>query len=72
MTEVIDPSLTPLKSLAQGPASQRAPILAPKPQSFSFLQSTGSSVTTYHLQRALPGGIILMELAFQVNRQSTM
>ncbi|XP_032884732.1 KICSTOR complex protein SZT2 isoform X1 [Amblyraja radiata] len=25
----------------------------------------GSSVITYHLQRALPGGIVLMELAFQ-------
>ncbi|XP_049734989.1 KICSTOR complex protein SZT2 isoform X5 [Elephas maximus indicus] len=28
-------------------------------------KSTGFAVTTYHLQRALPGGIILMELAFQ-------
>ncbi|XP_071984543.1 KICSTOR complex protein SZT2 isoform X3 [Engystomops pustulosus] len=28
-------------------------------------QSTSSSVTTYHLQRALPGGIVLMELSFQ-------
>ncbi|XP_075176564.1 KICSTOR complex protein SZT2 isoform X2 [Anomaloglossus baeobatrachus] len=28
-------------------------------------QSTSSSVITYHLQRALPGGIVLMELSFQ-------
>ncbi|KAI4886625.1 hypothetical protein NFI96_012743, partial [Prochilodus magdalenae] len=28
-------------------------------------QSSGSSNTVYHLQRALPGGIMLMELAFQ-------
>ncbi|XP_051567306.1 KICSTOR complex protein SZT2 isoform X8 [Myxocyprinus asiaticus] len=27
--------------------------------------SSGSSSTSYHLQRALPGGIVLMELAFQ-------
>ncbi|KAM3915556.1 KICSTOR complex protein SZT2 isoform 2-T2 [Leptodactylus fuscus] len=28
-------------------------------------QSTSSTVITYHLQRALPGGIVLMELSFQ-------
>ncbi|XP_077133619.1 KICSTOR complex protein SZT2 isoform X3 [Ranitomeya variabilis] len=28
-------------------------------------QSTSSAVTAYHLQRALPGGIVLMELSFQ-------
>ncbi|MGH0160650.1 UNVERIFIED_CONTAM: hypothetical protein FKN15_046870 [Acipenser sinensis] len=28
-------------------------------------QSGGSGATPYHLQRALPGGIVLMELAFQ-------
>ncbi|XP_044157579.1 KICSTOR complex protein SZT2 isoform X2 [Bufo gargarizans] len=28
-------------------------------------QSTSCTVTTYHLQRALPGGIVLMELSFQ-------
>ncbi|XP_048108666.1 KICSTOR complex protein SZT2 isoform X5 [Alosa alosa] len=28
-------------------------------------QSSGSGTTIYHLQRALPGGIVLMELAFQ-------
>lgn len=30
------------------------------------LQTIASGTTTYHLQRALPGGIVLMELAFQV------
>lgn len=39
--------------------------------SFSILQSTGSPVSAYHLQRALPGGIILMELAFQVSGGNT-
>ncbi|XP_047669776.1 KICSTOR complex protein SZT2 isoform X8 [Tachysurus fulvidraco] len=28
-------------------------------------QSSGSGTMTYHLQRALPGGVMLMELAFQ-------
>lgn len=32
----------------------------------SNLQTSGSGTTSYHLQRALPGGIVLMELAFQV------
>lgn len=31
-------------------------------------QSTSPVVATYHLQRALPGGIVLMELAFQVRK----
>lgn len=31
-------------------------------------QSTSPAVATYHLQRALPGGIVLMELAFQVRK----
>lgn len=30
------------------------------------LQTAASGTTAYHLQRALPGGIVLMELAFQV------
>lgn len=33
-------------------------------------QSSNSSSTSYHLQRALPGGIVLMELAFQVRPSS--
>lgn len=32
-------------------------------------QSTSPAVATYHLQRALPGGIVLMELAFQVRKK---
>uniref|UniRef100_A0AAY4B5N6 SZT2 n=1 Tax=Denticeps clupeoides TaxID=299321 RepID=A0AAY4B5N6_9TELE len=31
-------------------------------------KSSGSGATAYHLQRALPGGIVLMELAFQVSQ----
>lgn len=31
------------------------------------LQTAVSGTTAYHLQRALPGGIVLMELAFQVS-----
>ncbi|KAJ8276956.1 hypothetical protein GJAV_G00069790 [Gymnothorax javanicus] len=31
----------------------------------SLKQGSGSGTTNYHLQRALPGGIVLMELAFQ-------
>ncbi|XP_053549576.1 KICSTOR complex protein SZT2 isoform X2 [Bombina bombina] len=36
-----------------------------KPKSEGSPKSGSSPVTTYHLQRALPGGIVLMELSFQ-------
>ncbi|XP_063795396.1 KICSTOR complex protein SZT2 isoform X3 [Pseudophryne corroboree] len=36
-----------------------------KPKTEGSPKSTISTVTTYHLQRALPGGIVLMELSFQ-------
>ncbi|XP_069837393.1 KICSTOR complex protein SZT2 isoform X6 [Dendropsophus ebraccatus] len=36
-----------------------------KPKNEGSPKSTSSTVTTYHLQRALPGGIVLMELSFQ-------
>nr|DBA17764.1 TPA: hypothetical protein GDO54_016088 [Pyxicephalus adspersus] len=36
-----------------------------KPKSEGSPKSTTPTVTTYHLQRALPGGIVLMELSFQ-------
>ncbi|XP_019386814.1 PREDICTED: protein SZT2 isoform X1 [Crocodylus porosus] len=36
-----------------------------KPKADGSPKSTSPPVTTYHLQRALPGGIVLMELAFQ-------
>lgn len=45
------------------PVSQRTSLAL----SFSS-QSTSPAVATYHLQRALPGGIVLMELAFQVRK----
>ncbi|XP_054428060.1 KICSTOR complex protein SZT2 [Pteronotus mesoamericanus] len=43
----------------------RGSFSCPKTKADGSPKSTGSPVTTYHLQRALPGGIILMELAFQ-------
>lgn len=43
----------------------RGSFSCPKTKAEGSPKSTGSPVTTYHLQRALPGGIILMELAFQ-------
>ncbi|XP_032650188.1 KICSTOR complex protein SZT2 isoform X1 [Chelonoidis abingdonii] len=36
-----------------------------KPKADGSPKSTSHPVTTYHLQRALPGGIVLMELGFQ-------
>ncbi|XP_074988026.1 KICSTOR complex protein SZT2 isoform X8 [Caretta caretta] len=36
-----------------------------KPKADGSPKSTSPPVTTYHLQRALPGGIVLMELGFQ-------
>jgi len=58
-------------------AGARAALLCQRASSaLSFpSQSTSPAVATYHLQRALPGGIVLMELAFQVrkdNKQSTI
>lgn len=44
---------------------QRVPELVPA--QMLLFQSASPPVTTYHLQRALPGGIVLMELAFQVS-----
>uniref|UniRef100_A0A8C5Q215 SZT2 subunit of KICSTOR complex n=1 Tax=Leptobrachium leishanense TaxID=445787 RepID=A0A8C5Q215_9ANUR len=38
---------------------------ASKPKNEGSPKSGISTVTTYHLQRALPGGIVLMELSFQ-------
>ncbi|KAM6217019.1 KICSTOR complex protein SZT2 [Rhynchocyon petersi] len=43
----------------------RGSFSCPKTKTDGSPKSTSSTVTTYHLQRALPGGIILMELAFQ-------
>ncbi|XP_073214108.1 KICSTOR complex protein SZT2 isoform X9 [Lepidochelys kempii] len=38
-----------------------------KPKADGSPKSTSPPVTTYHLQRALPGGIVLMELGFQLS-----
>ncbi|KAM4722946.1 KICSTOR complex protein SZT2, partial [Rhinophrynus dorsalis] len=38
---------------------------ATKPKNEGSPKSGSSAITTYHLQRALPGGIVLMELSFQ-------
>uniref|UniRef100_A0A8I3X6X9 SZT2 subunit of KICSTOR complex n=1 Tax=Callithrix jacchus TaxID=9483 RepID=A0A8I3X6X9_CALJA len=43
----------------------RGSFSCPKIKTDGSPKSTSSPVTTYHLQRALPGGIILMELVFQ-------
>ncbi|XP_037356879.1 KICSTOR complex protein SZT2 isoform X2 [Talpa occidentalis] len=43
----------------------RGSFSCPKNKIDGSPKSAGSSVTTYHLQRALPGGIILIELTFQ-------
>ncbi|EGW08119.1 Uncharacterized protein KIAA0467 [Cricetulus griseus] len=43
----------------------RGSFSCPKAKTEGSPKSTGTPVTTYHLQRALPGGIILMELTFQ-------
>ncbi|XP_044298732.1 KICSTOR complex protein SZT2 isoform X1 [Varanus komodoensis] len=43
----------------------RGSFLYTRPKADGSPKSTSPPVTTYHLQRALPGGIVLMELAFQ-------
>ncbi|XP_040216818.1 KICSTOR complex protein SZT2 isoform X2 [Rana temporaria] len=58
---------SPARSIAR---IRAVPSLAPenrvsKPKSEGSPKSTTHAVITYHLQRALPGGIVLMELSFQ-------
>lgn len=54
---------------ASHPAVQAAVLCQRASPALSFSsQSTSPAVATYHLQRALPGGIVLMELAFQVRK----
>ncbi|KAL1022662.1 hypothetical protein UPYG_G00030640 [Umbra pygmaea] len=63
---------SPARSIARARAAMFSSLSSER-QSFSYNKarsedspkSTGSGTTTYHLQRALPGGIVLMELAFQ-------
>uniref|UniRef100_A0A4W5R802 SZT2 subunit of KICSTOR complex n=1 Tax=Hucho hucho TaxID=62062 RepID=A0A4W5R802_9TELE len=64
---------SPARSIARARAAMLSSLSSER-QSFSYNKarsedspkSTGSGTTAYHLQRALPGGIVLMELAFQV------
>ncbi|KAM8930112.1 KICSTOR complex protein SZT2 [Pelodytes ibericus] len=58
---------SPARSLARIRAT---PSLVPdnrasKPRNEGSPKSGSPTITTYHLQRALPGGIVLMELSFQ-------
>ncbi|XP_013978621.2 KICSTOR complex protein SZT2 isoform X3 [Salmo salar] len=46
-------------------SSERQSFSYNKTRSEDSPKSTGSDITAYYLQRALPGGIVLMELAFQ-------
>ncbi|XP_034149809.1 KICSTOR complex protein SZT2 isoform X1 [Esox lucius] len=63
---------SPARSIARARAAMFSSLSSER-QSFSYNKarsedspkSTGSGTTAYHLQRALPGGIVLMELAFQ-------
>uniref|UniRef100_A0A3P9Q4X0 SZT2 subunit of KICSTOR complex n=1 Tax=Poecilia reticulata TaxID=8081 RepID=A0A3P9Q4X0_POERE len=55
------------------PSPARSSVSLEGRMSFSYVKqksednpkTSGSGTTSYHLQRALPGGIVLMELAFQ-------
>ncbi|XP_025788410.1 KICSTOR complex protein SZT2 [Puma concolor] len=58
-------STSRLRAMAVLGTEGRGSFSCPKTKTDGSPKSTGSPVTTYHLQRALPGGIILMELAFQ-------
>ncbi|XP_046713542.1 KICSTOR complex protein SZT2 isoform X6 [Silurus meridionalis] len=75
LVQVRPPS--PARSIARSRAAMLSSLSTEGRSSFSSFsynkqkseespkQSSGSSITAYHLQRALPGGIMLMELAFQ-------
>ncbi|XP_036834349.1 KICSTOR complex protein SZT2-like [Oncorhynchus mykiss] len=64
----------PARSIPRARAAMFSSLSSER-QSFSYNttrsedspKSTGSDITAYYHQRALPGGIVLMELAFQVN-----
>ncbi|KAK6313897.1 hypothetical protein J4Q44_G00153560 [Coregonus suidteri] len=63
---------SPARSIARARAAMFSSLSSER-QSFSYNKtrsedspkSTGSGTTAYHLQRAITGGIVLMELAFQ-------
>ncbi|XP_029474648.1 KICSTOR complex protein SZT2 isoform X2 [Rhinatrema bivittatum] len=54
-----------IRTLASLVSEGRTSFSFPKQKSEGSPKNAGPSLTTYHLQRALPGGIVLMELAFQ-------
>ncbi|XP_023249147.1 KICSTOR complex protein SZT2 [Seriola lalandi dorsalis] len=64
---------SPARSIARARAAMLSSMSSEARMSFSYVKqksedspkTTASCTTAYHLQRALPGGIVLMELAFQ-------
>nr|XP_033478677.1 KICSTOR complex protein SZT2 isoform X2 [Epinephelus lanceolatus] len=64
---------SPARSIARARAAMLSSMSSEGRMSFSYVKqksedspkATASGTTAYHLQRALPGGIVLMELAFQ-------
>ncbi|KAM3619466.1 uncharacterized protein V6R79_008697 [Siganus canaliculatus] len=64
---------SPARSIARARAAMLNSMSSEGRMSFSYVKqksedspkTPSSGTTTYHLQRALPGGIVLMELAFQ-------
>ncbi|XP_069378746.1 KICSTOR complex protein SZT2 isoform X8 [Paralichthys olivaceus] len=64
---------SPARSIARARATMLNSMSLEGRMSFSYVKqksedspkATASGTTAYHLQRALPGGIVLMELAFQ-------
>ncbi|KAM8805626.1 KICSTOR complex protein SZT2 [Eudromia elegans] len=58
-------STSRIRALAAMGVEGRGSFSYTKPKTEGSPKSTSPAVVTYHLQRALPGGIVLMELAFQ-------
>ncbi|KAJ7332849.1 hypothetical protein JRQ81_015029 [Phrynocephalus forsythii] len=58
-------STSRIRALAAMSSEGRGSFSYNRPKADGSPKSTSPPVTTYHLQRALPGGIVLMELAFQ-------
>ncbi|XP_027693985.1 KICSTOR complex protein SZT2 isoform X1 [Vombatus ursinus] len=58
-------STSRLRAMAILGTEGRGSFSCPKTKTDGSPKSASSPITTYYLQRALPGGIVLMELAFQ-------
>ncbi|KAM6262730.1 KICSTOR complex protein SZT2 isoform 10-T10 [Porphyrio hochstetteri] len=58
-------STSRIRALAAMGVEGRGSFSYTKPKAEGSPKSSSPAVATYHLQRALPGGIVLMELAFQ-------